>query len=364
MSIIANCWVSFQHSLLPDLCPCNSEPLTHRHLKLLDIFDVVKVHRYVSTVQWMGRKRTDRCCIARAFIVKAVFDLPTTEMLIELLHSDSSLRKICGFEIRRKIPSASTFSRAFADFAKSDLGNRALAGLVDEHVGSKIVLHESIDSTAIAVRERAQPKAAPVPKPPSRCKIGRPKPGEIRMPRELAPLVEQATKSAEQAIAELPKACGWGTKKNSHGRSESWQGYKLHVSFADGVVPLMAITTSAYVSDSMVAIPLIRTIAKKVLVLYDLLDAAYSANAIRAVCRELGHEPIIDPNPTHNTPPLDPAQLERYKNRTTAERGFSRLKDEFGGRHIRVRTHSKVHMHLMFGLLVLFADQVMKPITG
>ena len=364
MSIIANCWVAFQSSLFPGLCPCTSAPLTDRHLKLLDFFAVLKVDKYVLNAQWMGRKRMDRSPIARAFIAKAVYDLPTTDMLIDLLHSDSSLRKICGFETKRQIPSAATFSRAFADFAKTDLGNRLLAGLVDERVAGKVVMHESIDASAIEAREKAQPKPVPEPKKGPRCKIGRLKKGEVRIPRELAPLEAQLTKAPHQAIAELSRVCTWGTKKNSHGRTESWQGYKLHVSFADDMVPLMAITTSAHVNDSLVAIPLMRSVAKKVTVLYDLMDAGYSANAIRKASRELEHAPIIDPNPTHDTPPLDPAQLERYKGRTTAERGFSRLKDEFGGRHVRVRTPLKVHMHLMFGLVVLFADQVMKPLTG
>ena len=53
--------------------------------------------------------------------------------------------------------------------------------------------------------------------------------------------------------------------------------------------------------------PLMRSVAKKVTVLYDLMDAGYSANAIRKASRELEHAPIIDPNPTtHDTPPLDP----------------------------------------------------------
>ena len=91
----------FNPSLFPGLCPCTSAPLTDRHLKLLDFFAVLKVDKYVLNAQWMGRKRMDRSPIARAFIAKAVYDLPTTDMLIDLLHSDSSLRKICGFETKK-----------------------------------------------------------------------------------------------------------------------------------------------------------------------------------------------------------------------------------------------------------------------
>ena len=43
-----------------------------------------------------------------------------------------------------------------------------------------------------------------------------------------------------------------------------------------------------------------------------------------------------------------------------AERFNARLKDEFGGNMVRVRGHRKVHAHLMFGLLVILADQLLR----
>jgi hypothetical protein len=40
-----------------------------------------------------------------------------------------------------------------------------------------------------------------------------------------------------------------------------------------------------------------------------------------------------------------------------------RLKDEFGGRWVRVRGNAKVMCHLMFGILALAADQILRLIT-
>ena len=37
-----------------------------------------------------------------------------------------------------------------------------------------------------------------------------------------------------------------------------------------------------------------------------------------------------------------------------------RLKDEFGGRHVRVRGDAKVLCHLMFGIIALTVDQLMR----
>ena len=50
----------------------------------------------------------------------------------------------------------------------------------------------------------------------------------------------------------------------------------------------------------------------------------------------------------------------RYRQRSAAERVNARLKDEFGERHVRVRGHAKVFCHLMFGILVLTVDQLMR----
>jgi IS5 family transposase len=57
---------------------------------------------------------------------------------------------------------------------------------------------------------------------------------------------------------------------------------------------------------------------------------------------------------------LTPAEKNRYRERTMVERTNARLKDEFGGRNVRVRGGAKVMAHLMFGVLALTADQLLK----
>ena len=71
--------------------------------------------------------------------------------------------------------------------------------------------------------------------------------------------------------------------------------------------------------------------------------------------------PIIEPQKRGcHFVPFSPHQRMRFRRRTTVERVFSRLKDEFGGRFIRVRGAAKVLAHLMFGLLALTADQILR----
>jgi hypothetical protein len=61
--------------------------------------------------------------------------------------------------------------------------------------------------------------------------------------------------------------------------------------------------------------------------------------------------------------PFTPAQQQRFELRTMVERVYSRLKDEFGARFIRVREATKIMAHLMFGVVALTVDQLLK-LTG
>ena len=333
------------------------------------IWDVARIEEHVRSPyeQWMGRRECDRRNLARAFVAKAACDLQATEVLIDLLKAHRSLRRLCGFERAGDVPSASTFSRAFAEFAEDGLGDIVHAALVAERVGDQVVMRVSRDSTEVCARERPAKREKPAVVPEKR-KRGRPKKGEERPAPEPKRLDVQLGQSAEAALADLPKICDWGSKKDSSGHAHSWKGWKAHIDWADGGIPISVVTTSASVHDSQAAIPLARLTAKRVSSLYDLMDSARDAPQIRQACEELGRAALIDPNPRRGGAPeeklFDPAMAERYKERTTAERGNSRLKDGFGLRHLRVRGHAKAHLHIMFGVIALFADQLLRPWSG
>lgn len=338
--------------------------VTEQHRRVISALEVVRVEEHVRPgwYQWQGRKREDRKALARAFIAKACYNLATTKALIERLKVDKALRQICGWELRRDVPSESTFSRAFAEFSESDLGDVAHQARVRECVGDEIVWHISRDSTEAVAREKPMRKDSKQSRP--RFGRGRPRKGEVRPVKEQKRLERQYVQDVWEAIGELPTACDVGTKADSKGNRHYWVGYKFHVDVADGGIPISALTTSASVHDSQVAIPLARLSAERVTSLYDLMDPGYDADLIRKVSMELGHVPIIERN-SHGQkmPPMEPDRARRYNNRTTAERFYSRLKEDRGGRMIRVRGHRKVHMHLMFGLLVVFAEAVLGLVT-
>jgi len=55
-------------------------------------------------------------------------------------------------------------------------------------------------------------------------------------------------------LAELPRVCAIGVKRNSQGFQSFWAGYKLHLDTIDGDLPVSAVLTSASVHDNQVAI--------------------------------------------------------------------------------------------------------------
>lgn len=302
----------------------------------------------------IGCPMKSRHNIFRAYIAKSIMCFHTTGMLIEQLRGNTTLRYLCGWDGRNEVPSEATFSRAFAEFTASNAVARLQSLLVKDSHQEKIVGHCSKDSTAVHAREhhcRIHKKPLVEKKKRGRRPKGAPAP-EPADPRRLE---LQGARSLQANICDLPKGCDWGTKKNSQGKCEQWKGYKLHADYSDAGVPLSLILTSASVHDSQVAIPLMQMTCENVkTAFYDLMDAAYDAKEIRDFSMAIGHIPLIDPNPRGGTLiPLAPAQAARYTIRTTSERGFSELKDNYGLENIRVKGHWKVFCHVMFSVLAL-----------
>jgi hypothetical protein len=373
--MLSNHWRRLQEDLFPEMEE-ELGPLSDKHRSLVTVLETVNVESFLPYVHGLtGRPLAERRALARAFVAKAIFNLPTTRLLIDILKGDTRLRRLCGWERRRDIPSEATFSRAFADFARQQLPERMHEALIKATVYHRLAGHVARDSTAIEARE------APVEKPKiykSRRKRGRPCLGEEVPVKEPRRIERQQTMTLAAMRADLPKVCDVGTKRNASGYQISWIGYKLHIDTIDGDIPVSAILTSASTHDSQVALPLAVMTAERVQNLYDLMDSAYDDPVIRAHSISLGHIPLIDTNPrrdaalkaslareskarrTINIPAIEDI---RYNQRSSAERVNGNLKDNFGASHLRVRGDAKVMAHLMFGVLALTALQIMRLVT-
>ena len=377
---LSSYWEKFQGELFPFLEETIGF-LTASRKALILVMNVTQLEAFVPHWHGLpGRPLAERSALARAFVAKAVLNLPTTRMLIERVQADKTLRRLCGWSRPSEVPSESTCSRAFAEFADSELPSRVHEALIKQTHADRLVGHIARDSTAIEGHEkprRADAPKATAPKPAPR-KRGRPPKGEEPAPKPQTRLERQADMTLRQMLADLPRPCDVGCKRNAKGHQETWIGYKLHVDTADGDIPVSCVLTSASVHDSQVAIPLATMTAGRLVNPYDLMDSAHDAAEIKAHSRKLGHVPIIDVNPRRDTALKQELAWEekrldvaghrlaepiRYNERSGAERVNANLKDNHGGRTVQVRGPAKVMCHLMFGVLVIAATQIIRLVT-
>jgi hypothetical protein len=333
-------------------------PLSERMQEFVRALALVGLDGFVAVRRGRGRRPHDRSSIARAFLAKAIFKLPHTRALLERLAQDQILRRLCGFETAADVPDETVFSRAFAEFAQTELPQRVQQALVQRTRAQRLVGHILRDSTAILVREKPVEKAAKQPSRRSHRKAG-----TAKKPEQMSPTERQwlGKMSIAEMLAELPKVCDKGCKPNAHGRREIWVGYKLHLDVADGEIPISYLLTSASVNDMQVAIPLAKMSAQRVDSCYEVMDTGFDCTAIREHGRQLQHVPIIPYQKRGSQKPeLAPHEQVRYRERSAVERVFSRLKDQYGAANVRVRGAAKVMAHLMFGILALTADQILR----
>ena len=415
---ISSFWSCVNRTLFPALDAAEVE-MTPKLYQFVALLDFLQIEHFVPPPSHyqVGAKPHDRRCLARAFVAKAFYNAPDTKSFRDRLLHDKDLRNVCGWRSRGAVPSESTFSRAFAWFADLGLTDGVLAAQVQVWLGDTLIRDVSTDSTAIEAREKPVTRATPPadvavaeaasPTPEGSAPTGEPstqprKPAKKHVPTataspalpgtpstkptkrskkvtktvakskalahlytpdEVSRLERQLDQVPEIALLELRTACDVGCKTNSKGNKDYWIGYKFHVRVAEGNLPLVAVTTAASVHDSQVTIPMMKLSDRLVTSLYELKDRAYDAYWIRTAAEVAGHVPIIDyvkRRGQEQARALEPDRAEHYKGRTVAERFNARLKDEFGGGRVRVRGNRKVHTHLMFGLLLIFADQVLR----
>lgn len=365
---ISKFWNNIQGNLFPQLEE-DVGKLSSEHKKLASILDLIRIEEFIPCTRFNdGRPVKERHAIARANIAKIVFKLPHTKQLVKYLNTDKQLRAICGFDIYKKVPSESTFSRAFKEFATSSLPEKVHQILIKEVYKEQIIGHVVIDSTPLEVREKHIKKDnAKNRKKAKEAKKKAKKAGELN--RREKQLKE---KNLDKMILELPNQCDKGMKKSAQGYTMIWKGYKLHAAVDDNCIPLGVIVTSASLNDCEAAIPLISKSRQAANNFYHLMDAAYDHSEIKEHSISLGCIPLIDPCPHSSKQKIEKeaensrkkllnihtAEDKRYKERLPKERFNALYKDYNGGGNIFYRGHSKVSCHVMFGVLALTAATI------
>lgn len=356
------------------------EELSSKESKLIKILDFAEIEKDITIVKVTNPPK-DREEVARAFIAKSVYNMQTTRDLIDRLHIDKTLRILCGWRYKEDIPSEAKFSRVFKELSELKIAEKTHEKFVKEYLSDKLFFYNATDATKIPLRQKAVKKEETEPR--VKYKPGRPKKGETREAIRPKILTQQnEMQSVEEMLTLVSTDCGVGIKQNSKGNREVWIGGKLHISAVDGDIPITAFYSGANVHDSSVALPLIKVTSRRVNYLYDLQDAGYDADIIRAFSESLGHRPIIDINPKNSKVLKEKIELikhekesfkfikqhqnldkEHYNQRSMVERVNKYLKDDFGCDKIYYQGATKVSSVLAFGILSVCIHQSLKMLT-
>ena len=321
-----------QSELFPLLESSTGGPLSKPGKLLAAVISLQPLARFVSIRRaHTGRRPCDRRSLATAFFAKSIYQLSSTRQLIERLQSDTSLRRLCGWDRAAQVPTEATFSRAFAEFAASTLPGKIHEELVRSTQQDAVIDYIARDSTAIEARQhlpgdqdrkKSGQRLRQAPKIAGKrgAKKGRHK--RAKACERGSRLQRQQYMTLEQMRAELPCECSLGVKTSSKGHQQYWRGFKLHWDVSSrGRIPISCILTGASVHDSQVAIPLMQMSASRFRWRCDVMDSAYDAKLIRAHSRQLGHEALIKPIQRKcKTPSADSEfteeQKQRFKKRT------------------------------------------------
>jgi transposase len=141
--------------------------LSEHHEQFVRALVLLELDGFVTVRHGRGRPAYDRAHIARAFLAKAVFNIPHTRALLDRLAHAIVLRRLCGWEKAAEIPGETVFCRAFAEFAASEFAQRVHDAVIQRTQSQRLVGHILRDSTAIEAREKPTPK--PKPRPPADC---------------------------------------------------------------------------------------------------------------------------------------------------------------------------------------------------
>ena len=95
-------WQTIQGTLFP-LLKEEVGVLSENHMKLATYIELLDIHKFLPPWHQQrrgcrGRPVKHRADMAHAFLAKSIYNFPTTRVLIDSLHSDPRLRRICGFE--------------------------------------------------------------------------------------------------------------------------------------------------------------------------------------------------------------------------------------------------------------------------
>lgn len=228
-------------------------------------FSALDLYPYVEELRsgsHRGRKGTNREAILRALIVAPFENISEFTALRNRLASDIRFRYQCGFELAKRVPSISTFSRVFHQIVEKELAQKLFADLVQQCLDENIIVADTIaiDSTAIDAYEKKQPKSK-----------------------------SQKTGDAT-----------WGAKYDTFRNKITWFGYKIHLAVdTSSELPLALEVTPANINDGDMGPALIEKVVAQIpkgTLEYVIEDSGYDQTKNYEAAKAQGAQAIIPLN--------------------------------------------------------------------
>jgi len=135
---LSTLWNSIQSWLFPMLEDELGE-LDEQHREFVAVYELCDPQIHIDAYRWLGNgcPPSSRLAMCKAFIAKAVWDFPTTRDLMDAVRHRPTPRRLCGWETLAKVPSESTFSRAFTAFAEDQLPQRIQEAMIQARYGEQ-----------------------------------------------------------------------------------------------------------------------------------------------------------------------------------------------------------------------------------
>ena len=213
----------------------------------------------------------------RSIVSRFLEGIPSTKALVQRLNEDISFKLSLGFLYSERVPSEATFCRIMKVLSQNrsvlkEL-NKTLLYKINQEFG---IFTEDIAIDATAVEAHTKPKKTENVK--------------------LSSTSKQCDMATAEVMEELPIYPSWGIKANSKGKHNYWFGFKNHYAVTSETQYILSgITTSAFVADISVAIPLMRDMAQLgIKDTYVLMDKGYDGQAVYQEADKLTFKPIID----------------------------------------------------------------------
>ena len=235
--MLSDYWYAFQQELFPRL---ESElgPMGERYELFVAVLELVRVEALLPFRGQVGRPEEDRAALARAFIAKAVFDIPTTRALIERLEDRQAMPAVRLERCRPDFRARGAFSLRVSESRLASRLHETLqlrGRLLDGVILSSTLAGCDGDRGAGEGGAEAEGSEAEA------AQAGAATQGRGCLAGDRSRASGTATDDEPSADAGTCRGCDVGSKRNAKGHTTSWIGYKLHVDTADGGIPISCI---------------------------------------------------------------------------------------------------------------------------